>query len=460
MNTTTTQPHHSHMPPPDQDQDGNGRDTNGDGQHNHGHAGKAALDEHDLPTDLPKPSRWVVAIVGVAAVLLLVAVFVIGWVPHEQGLTQINKDAEATATEVPVVEAIYPKQSSPENDLFLPANVQAWQQTALFPRALGYLASWTYDIGSHVKKDDVLAVISAPDVDAQLRQNRANLETGIAAVEKAKADVTIAKNTYARYQQWMNTTAGVSQQDLEDRKNAYEDAVAIEHQTEANVDALKAAVQQLEVQQSFEKIVAPFSGIVTARNYDNGALLSPSNTTAKEMFDMAETDKLRVFISVPQTYASAITTGQAKAYLTVRNVPGREFEGIVARSAGAVDPNSRTMNVEVDVLNPDGLLSPGLYGTVRLPITTPHPSLIVPTSALVFDAKGLRIAVVKDDTVHFTDINAGRDFGTTIEVTKGLAATDQIIDNPGEQIADGSKVQVQQPNPPAQAPNQKVAQAN
>ena len=197
--------------------------------------------------------------------------------------------------------------------------------TALFPRITGYIASWTHDIGSHVNQGDVLAVISAPDIDAQLRQNLANLAEGNAAVDKAKADVTIAQNTYQRYQQWMNTTAGVSQQDLEDRKNAFEDAVAVEHQAEANVKALQAAVDQLQVQQGFEKILAPFTGIVTARNYDVGALMSANNASAKEMFDMAETEKPRVFISVPQVYADAIKIGKAQAFLTVRSYPGHEF---------------------------------------------------------------------------------------------------------------------------------------
>jgi membrane fusion protein (multidrug efflux system) len=458
MNSTAPNPPEAKPAPPAPGHDGNGHDSNG--HDTHGHAGKAALDEHDLPTDLPKPSGFVVAMVGVAAVILLAAMFVIGYIPHHKDQTQIDQDAEATAGQVPIVQAAYPKEAKSESNIFLPANVQAYQQTALYPRALGYLSSWTHDIGSHVKKDELLAVISAPDVDAQLSQAIANLAQGGATVEKAQADVTIAKNTYQRYQQWMNTTAGVSQQDLEDKLDAYQDAVAIEHQSEANVKALQAAVQQLKVSKSFENIVAPFTGIVTARNYDVGALMSPSNASAKEMFDLAETDKLRVFISVPQTYADAITTGTSKAYLTVRNYPGKEFEGTVARSAGAVDPNSRTMTVEVDIPNPDGLLNPGMYGTMRLPIGNPHPALIVPTSALVFDAAGLRLAVVKDNTAHFVEINAGRDYGTTIEVTKGIASTDQVIDNPGEQLADGSKVRLQQPAQPAQTATQKVAQAN
>jgi RND family efflux transporter MFP subunit len=460
MNTTTpnapeTKPSNAPSQPPGHD--GNGHDTNGhDGQ---AQPGQRAVDEHDMPKDLPKPSPLVITTVGVVAVLLIVAMFLIGYIPHREGEKQIDADAEATSGEVPVVEASFPKQSKPENDIFLPANVQAYQQTALYPRATGYLASWTHDIGSHVKKGEVLAVISAPDVDAQLLQSQANLKQGYAAIEKATADVTIAKNTYNRYLQWMKTTAGVSEQDLEDKKSALDDAVAVEHQDEANVDALKAAVQQLQVSKDFDNIIAPFTGIVTARNYDVGALMSASNGSAKEMFDMAETDELRVFINVPQTYSSVITTGTAKAYLVVRNFPSREFEGTVARSTGAVDPLSRTMTVEVDIANPDDLLSPGMYGTVRLPIQTPHPSLIVPTSALVFDAAGLRLAVVKDDTVHFTPISAGRDFGTSIEVTKGVVATDQVIDNPG-QISDGSKVQLKQQAQAAQSPNQKVAQAN
>jgi membrane fusion protein (multidrug efflux system) len=463
MNSTAPNPPEAKPAQPAHGQDGNGHDGNGHdtkGPDNHGHDGKAAVGDHDLPTDLPRPSGFFVAMLGVAAVLLLVAMFLIGYIPHHQGQTQIDQDAEATAGQVPIVQVGLPKQAKSESNIFLPANVQAWQQTALYPRALGYLAKWTYDIGSRVKKNDVLAVISAPDVDAQLSQAIANLAQGRAAVEKAQADVTIAKNTYQRVLQWMNTTAGVSQQDLEDKKSQYDDAVAIEHQSEANVKALQAAVQQLQVSQGFEQIVAPFTGIVTARNYDVGALMSPSNTSAKEMFDMAETDWLRVFISVPQNYADSVVVGKSEAFLAVRSYAGREFQGWVTRSAGAVDPNSRTMTVEVDIPNPDGLLNPGMYGTMRLPIGNPHPALIVPTSALVFDAAGLRVAVVKDNTAHFVDIKAGRDYGTSIEVTDGITPTDQVIDNPGEQVADGTKVQIQRPSQPAQAPNQKVAQAN
>ncbi|HEX4123786.1 MAG TPA: efflux RND transporter periplasmic adaptor subunit [Tepidisphaeraceae bacterium] len=456
MNTTTPQPP-THAAPPPTDHDGNGKAP---GHHDpHAHADKAAV--HDLPTDLPKPSGFVVALVGVSAALLLAAMFLIGFIPHREQEAQIDKDAEAIANAVPIVDLAPVTKAKPASDVYLPANVQAWQQTALYPRVTGYIASWTHDIGSHVNKDDVLAVISAPDVDAQLRQNIANLAQGRAAVDKANADVTIAQNTYQRYQQWMSTTAGVSQQDLEDRKNAYEDAVAIEHQAEANVKALQAAVDELQVQQKFETILAPFTGTVTARNYDVGALMSANNATAKEMFDMAETDKLRVFIDVPQAYADAVKIGQAKAYLTVRNYPGREFEGTVARSTGAVDPASRTMPIEVDIPNRDGLLNPGMYGTIRLPVGNPHPALIIPTSALVFDAKGLRVATVKDNTVHFAEIDAGRDYGTSIEVLKGISSSDQIIDNPGEEIAEGAKVQIAEPNQPGPAPsNQRVAQTN
>lgn len=427
---------------------GNG---NGFSHAQHAHQGPVAMDEHDMPKDLHRPGNMTVIVVVLIFVALLAGIFVVGYIPHRHRVAEAEADATDRTSMPLVVDVTRPKVTTTSKDVLLPGDLRPMQETALFPRVTGYLKSFSADIGDHVKAGTVLAVIDSPDIDAQLAQNRANLGQARAAVDKAQADLDNAKTTLDRYEAWNKASAGVSQKDLDDKRAAYKDAVADLSQMKANVLAAEATVQQTSVMQEFEKIIAPFDGTITERTYDKGALLNTANTTAKEMFRIDETDVLRVFVNVPQTYATAIKTDQP-AYLTVRNYPGREFKGTISRSAGALDESTRTMSFELHFPNPDGALAAGMYGEARLPVTNEAPVLVIPTSALVFNAAGLKIAVARDGKIHLQKITVGRDLGTEIEVTAGISADDQVVTNPGERLAEGVAVEISggdQPGAPA-----------
>jgi RND family efflux transporter MFP subunit len=294
-----------------------------------------------------------------------------------------------------------------------------------------------------VKAGDLLAEIDAPEVDAQLNQAKAQLEQTKSTVTKAEADLNLAKLTLQRYTDAAKNSPGsVTAQDIDEKRAAYDDAASALKQAKATVVAGEAEVQRLATLQSFEQISAPFDGIVTARNYDIGALVSAGNTAAgAEMFRVQETDVLRAFVNVPQTYVTSVKVGQA-AFLSVRNYAGKEFKGTIARSSGALDPTTRTLRYEVDFPNKDGALYAGMYGQVRLPVVESQPPLVVPTSAVVFDADGTKVGVVEDNKFHFRKVELGRDFGTEIEVATGLEGGEEVVTNPGLRMTEGGEVKV------------------
>jgi RND family efflux transporter MFP subunit len=322
--------------------------------------------------------------------------------------------------------------------------VKANQSTAIFTRTNGYLKKWYFDIGQHVEVGQLMAEIETPEVDAQLAQSQATLEQNKAAVKKADADKDLAQKTLDRYVEAATKSPGsVTKEAIDQNESALKDADAALNQAVANVAAAQANVQQLQTQVGFEKVYAPFTGIVTARNYDVGALLSPTNTAAgSEIFDLAQTDPLRVFVNVPQEFANDVKLNE-HAKLFVRNFPAHAFDGIISLTAGAVDPTTRTLAVQIDFPNKDGMLFAGEYGEVHLPVQDPQPVGLISTSALIFNAqvKGLQVAVVDDQSkVHMKSIKTGRDFGTTIEVTSGLVASDKVITNPSERVSEGAIV--------------------
>jgi RND family efflux transporter MFP subunit len=400
-------------------------------------------DEHELPKDLPKPSNWTVIAMTVVFCILLAALFVLGWVPHHRAAVEAQEDASAQTSDNPVVGVIHPHPTPSAKDLLLPCDVKANQATAIFPRANGYLKQWFFDVGAHVKKDQLLAIIDTPDVDAQLAESQATLAQSQASVLKSEADIKLAKVTLDRYVDADKISPGsVSQLTVDQNKDAYDDAVSALGVAKATVQQSAADVQRLTVLQGFEKIPAPFDGIITNRVYDVGALLNPTVTTpGTEMFDIAQTDILRVYVSVPQPNATNIQIGQP-AYLRVRNYPEREFQGIVARMTGAITESTRTMQLQLDFPNATDELYPGMYGQARIPITISAPVLVIPTSALVFNADGLQAVVIRDGKAHFQKIVAGKDNGTEIEVASGLSVQDEVVVNPGERISEGTAVQI------------------
>ncbi|MGN6367795.1 MAG: efflux RND transporter periplasmic adaptor subunit [Phycisphaerae bacterium] len=420
--------------------------------------------EHALPKDLKRPHP--VAII--AALLLFCAVlaglFFLGWDPHKKAEEQAQADAAERVDALPVVTVAHPQPSKSVKDLTWPCDVRANQETALYTRASGFLKTLYVDIGSKVKAGQTLAEIDSPDVDAQLTQSQAALKQAQASVAKAKADLKLAEQTLARYQNLQHAGNNtVTQQEVDEKQAALDQGHAELDLANANVAAADAAVKRFTALQQFEKIVAPFDGVITARNYDVGALLSPSDTGPnKQIFNIAQTDPVRVFVNVPQVYATAIKSDEP-AFLEVRNYPGKTFEGAVIRRTDAIDLSTRVMTFEAHFPNHDGELVPGMYANVRLGVSEPHPVLVIPTSALVFNAGGTQVAVIQDGKVHFQPVKVGQDRGQTMEITDGITEKDEIVAAPGEQLTEGAPVEIANtPGETAKAPapaNPKFAEA-
>jgi RND family efflux transporter MFP subunit len=398
-----------------------------------------------VPTDLKPPSGLAVFIAVSAFVLLLVVLFFVGWIPDHREQVRVREEAVARSQQLPVVQFTTISPQTGAHDVILPCNIKANQTTAIYTRTNGYLKKWNYDIGQHVDAGQLMAVIETPEVDAQLEQSKATLVQNQAAVKKAEADKDLAQKTLDRYLDSEAKSPGsVTKEAIDQNESALKDADAALNQAIANVAAAKANVQQLQTQVGFEKVFAPFSGTVTARNYDVGALLSPTNTSpGSEIFDLAQTDLLRVFVSVPQEYANDIKLND-KAKLYIRNFPSKAFVGTVALTSGAVDPNTRTLNVQINFDNKDGQLFAGEYGEIHLPVVDSENVGLIPTSSLIFNAQatGNQVATVDEaNKVHLKSIKTGRDFGTSIEVTSGVLPTDRIITNPSERVSEGVLVE-------------------
>lgn len=397
--------------------------------------------EKVIPTDLPRPGARTIILVVVLFLLMLAGMFVVGYVPHRGEAARARADADERASAVPVVGVATPRENTFAKDIVLPADIRPYQETAIYPRTSGYLKKQYVDINDRVKAGELLAEIDTPEVDAQLIQSKAALDQAKANVAKAVSDIDLAAKTLARYKDLPPGAA--SAQDLDVHQSAYDAAVAALAQTKASVGVAEADVQRLTVLQGFEKVTAPFSGIVTARGYDVGALLSATSTTGREMFRITQSDRLRVDVYLPQVLTSEITMGEP-ATLEVRNYPQKQFKGVVSRSAGSLNANSRTMLLEVVFDNPDGLLYAGMYGQVHLAVSGRAPVLMVPTSAMAFNANGTQVMTVVDGKVHFQSVSVGRDFGTEMEVLSGLSKQTQVVSNPAAQLVEGMSVRTTQ----------------
>lgn len=412
-----------------------------------------------IPKDLPKIGGKRLVVVGIIVIAAFIVLFAAGYIPHRIHEHEIAKRAADTADQPPVVDVASPKPTGSNVELPIPGNVYAWQETSLYARVNGYLKRWTHDIGSHVEAGELLAEIAAPDLDAQLDQARASLEQAKANVVKAQADLSLSKATYVRYHGLLDT-GGVTQQDLDQRESDVNQNQAEKAAADAAVKSAQANVEQLEAEQGFEKIVAPFPGTITERTYDVGALISPTNIAAgQELFRIAETDKLRIFTKVPQPYVTLLKAHQPVDF-EVRNYPGRRFTAYLDRTAGALDQSSRTLLTQLDYDNRNNDLWAGMYGEAIFNMQRDKPILTLPTSALIFESEGMLVAVVNGDKVHFKKVTLGRDFGTDVEVLTGVSNEDKVVTNPGEKINDGTTVQVAQNNPAPQGQGeQKSAQS-
>jgi RND family efflux transporter MFP subunit len=381
------------------------------------------------PPDLPAaPPRRALLITAVVLLVLLVG----------GGLSMFSRiragHALARETEreaVPVVAIIHASKESPDEALVLPASVEAYEQSPIFARTNGYLLRWYKDIGSQVKKGELLAEIDTPEIDQELLQARATRQ-------QIAAQLDIAKISADRWQN-LRKTDSVSQQEADMQTSSYQQAVA-------NLAAADANVRRLEQMESFKHVYAPFSGVVTKRNVDPGALIN-AGSAGKALFDLAQVDPLRVFASVPQTYSQAIKVGMP-AYLVLQEFAGQKFTGTVARTADSIDPTTRTLLTEVDVPNPDGRLLPGSYGELHFKPAINVAKLTVPVNAMLFRQEGARVAVVgPDNKVQLRPIQIGRDYGSTLEILGGITAEDRIIINPADSLQEGQLVRISDETP-------------
>jgi RND family efflux transporter MFP subunit len=404
-----------------------------------------------LPPVRPRTLRMVVLLV--LAVLIVAGIVFWGINARIQTAAAVKETTKELA--IPAVSVIHPKPGAVKNEVVLPGNVQAFTDSPIYARSSGYLKQWNVDIGGHVKAGQVLATIEAPELDQQVRQakatiqqTQASLDQAIANQQQGKANEEIARVTAQR---WQNLVAkgAVSRQENDQYQAQYQAQVANLNALEqaiaaarSNIAVAEADLGRLQEMQSYEIVKAPFDGIVTARNIDIGALINAGNGgAAQELFHMASTAKLRVYVSVPQADSRAAAPG-LKAYLTLSEFPGRRFPGELVRTSGAIDQATRTLLTEVDVDNASGELRPGAYAEVHLMIPEGSRSLILPVSTLIFRSEGLRVGVVRDGKAQLVPIILGKDYGNEVEVVSGLAEKDAVISNPPDSLASGATVQV------------------
>jgi RND family efflux transporter MFP subunit len=384
---------------------------------------------NDEKQQQPRPGArrllWFVAPIVVLGIGALLTV-------RSKAASEANVAAATKTLATQHVSVVHPARGNPVTELDLPGTTEAFIESPIFARTNGYLKLWTKDIGARVKAGELLAVIETPELDQQLMQARAVLA-------QTEANLKLAKITASRYQDLI-ASHSVSQQDV-DQGNQNTAMLT------ASAQAAAADVQRLEQLQQFERVVAPFDGIVTARNIDIGDLINAgSNGTGKEMFRMARIDTLRIFVNVPEDDSGSIRPGVA-AKLSIAGFPGKEFPARVTRYAHAVDTNSRTMRTELDIPNASGALLPGTYASARFNLRSPLTPLILPSNTEIFQASGLQVGLVdKNNKVQLRNITVGRDFGTTVEVLSGLQTSDAVIANPSDSLTAGTEVAVANSN--------------
>jgi RND family efflux transporter MFP subunit len=369
--------------------------------------------------------QWLVL---AAAVILVAALLTSGIRSRVKARAAL--DTETAQAALSAVSVVSPKQTTPAEEIILPGNVQPYISSPIYARTNGYLKKWYFDIGAHVKQGELLAVIETPEVDQQLEQARSNLLT-------AQANLELASITKARYQGLLKSNA-VSQQDVDNAVGTYNANNAI-------VEADKAAVQQYSALVSFEKVYAPFDGVITARNTDIGDLINSGSSSAvkTDLFHISQPGKLRVYVNVPEEYTRGIKVGMT-ADLSLAEFPDRKFQGKPVRTADDINLTTRTLLVEIDVNNPSGTLLTGSYAEVHLAVPTQASTFLVPVNTLLFRTEGLRVGVVKEGKVVLTAVTPGHDFGNQIEIVSGLKSDDQVIINPPDSIVSGQDVQIVQ----------------
>jgi RND family efflux transporter MFP subunit len=384
--------------------------------------------EIERPADLPPAPPGRAKILVGAVLLVLITAGVVTFIGRKGETDALAKETEAVA--IPTVAVVQPTKGPGSDELVLPGNLQAYEESPIFARTNGYLLKWYTDIGTHVKKGELLAKIDTPEVDQELSQAKANREQLKAALDLAK----ISADRWAN----LRKTDSVSQQEADQQSSGYQQAIA-------NLAAADANVRRLEELESFKNVYAPFDGVITRRLVDPGMLINAGSATGAQMFNIARVDPLRVYVSVPQAYSPMMKPG-VKAVVTLQEFPGQNFSGTVVRTADAIDMGTRTLNTEVDVPNKDGKLLAGSFGQVHFATGNSVPQITIPVNAMLFRAEGPQAAVVgPDGKVALKSIVIGRDFGNTIEILGGLEPTDQIIINPSDSLENGQQVRIAKP---------------
>jgi membrane fusion protein (multidrug efflux system) len=377
-----------------------------------------------LPAVALLKRRFAPVLVGV---LVLMAGLVLGFLPRWRQSRTAVSDMKVLA--IPTVAVVSPTPEKGGNGLSLPAEIRPWREASIYARANGYLKDWVADIGAHVKAGQLLGEIETPDLDQQLEQAKAQLAL-------AQANLHLAEITDNRWKELLKTSS-VSEQAAAEKAAARETAAA-------SVEADRANMRRLQELVSFQRVTAPFAGTITLRNTDIGDLIV-AGSGGKELFHIAQTEKLRVYVRVPESYAQGIAPGQT-ATLTTPATPGRSFEAKVTTTSESISTTSRTLLVELEVDNSKNQILPYSYGELVFADNNSDPPLTLPSSALLFRAKGLQVGVVgSDGTIQMHPVEVGRDFGQTIEITSGVVAADSVIANPTDSLVNGMKVRVQAP---------------
>jgi RND family efflux transporter MFP subunit len=376
----------------------------------------------------PRSSLLHRVMIGVASLAVVAAILLAGALPRIKARSKVDAATEIMAA--PDVSVTRPQLAAPTQELTLPGSVQAFSDSPIFARTNGYLKQWYVDIGARVKKGQLLAEIETPEVDQQLYQARADLAT-------AQANYNLSQITAARYRDLLKSDS-VSQQATDNAQGDFQARAAMVQSAQDNV-------KRLEELQSFEKIYAPFDGVITARNIDIGDLIDAGSSggTARELFHIVSTNVLRVYVSIPQIDSEVANPG-LQAYLTLPQFPGKKFPGRLVRNADALDASSRTLNTEIDVDNPTGELRPGSYAEVHLKLPEDARTFILPVDTLIFRSAGLQVATVKGGEAQLVHVTIGQDYGNQVQVVAGLSGNESVIDNPPDSLLSGEPVRVSQ----------------
>jgi RND family efflux transporter MFP subunit len=420
------------------------------------------VSEHQdqTPESIPakRQSRRLPRLLSVSAAALVIAVAG-GGIWHRQSQEKAVT-AWTDAAAIPTVDIVHPTKGAPGQQIVLPGDIHAWYQAPIYARVNGYLKNWYFDFGAQVKKGQVLADIETPETDAQLAAAKAKLNAASAAVRVREAEAQFAKTTYAR---WRDSPPGVvSVQERENKQAEYESGVARLNAAKADMAAAQADIDRLQSLENFKQVVAPFDGTVTARETDIGALINAGSAGNAQLFSVADTHKVRVYVKVPQRLTGNIHRGLT-AELRLPQYPGKVFTAKTTTTTRSVNTSSRTLLVELQADNPDGLLQPGTYVEAQLNLPGDPNTMLIPSSAILFRQHGLEAAVVGDDgKITLKKISLGRNLGVQVEVTEGLTPSDRIVDSPPDSLGSGDIVRIAGGAAPDNPPHgsQKEAEAN